>query len=254
MKGLRLYLVSAMLGVMLLAGCAHTPMNLAYQPVQKLHKAYNIKVAIVRPVYTGLQGAQGMDFSSIISNMMRNMNFTPDVSVPLEYRNKYSIFMANSMTTDLDKIISSKGMIPYKTFNSYDEVSYRDKKNVDLILQPEFDFGPMLTNHHTWVFPLFWPVKRLYWDHGTMLLGGKLRLVFSEPMSKEKILIKDIDISSLGLDTTMSYCSKTDAENKLVNFINKIYPLLMTKVERVIDPDEIAASMSDIHHLKQEKE
>ena len=249
----RLYLLGFLGVFFMVSGCAHTPLNLSYQPAQRPYKKHKIKIAVVKPAYTGSKIQQNIQQMFMLSAYGDSGEAPINISLYNKYINIYSLKLANAMIADLDKIVASKGMIPYKTFDIYDEVTYRDKKNVDLILAPEFDFGPIIKNHHTWI-PMIWPLNHIYWDHGSIIMAGKIRLVFYEPMSKEKIVLKDVDISSLGLDTTIPYSSKSDAEDKIINFLNKMYPQLMGRVAKVIDPDEIAESMSDIEHLKQEKE
>gem|GEM_PF-7083116 len=67
------------------------------------------------------------------------------------------------------------------------------------------------------------------------------------------MLIKTVDISSLsnsGLLAQASYVGYDEAEQALIDILNRAYPELMTRVAIVIDSDEINATMADVNKLK----
>ena len=244
MKMLKLILL--ILSISFICSCATTQystLNLLYEPASTTPSEVDVKIAVVKAKYTAVQEVSQQLVQSPFASLMERA-MPPDYQIKSQYNNEYVLRLQNSILTDLKKIISGKGLRVYRSYDSVDEISYSDKKNMDLILEPEFDLGPVVRNART-TRPFLGTS-----DKGTIQLTGKIKLVFFEPLSKENILIKTIDISSTGLDSSVSYESGQDAENQLIVLLNNMYPQLMEKIEKVIDTEEIKALLSDIKHLK----
>ncbi|MBI3753039.1 MAG: hypothetical protein HY266_03205 [Deltaproteobacteria bacterium] len=203
-----------------------------------------IKVALVRAKYSGVAALQQQMAQSPFGSLIEG-NMPADYQIKSKYNKDYVLTLQNSISTDLEKVISAKGMKVHRSFDSMDEISYSDKKNMDLIVQPEFDFGPIVTNKRS-----CHPVVGCS-DSGTILFAGKLKLNFIEPLSKEIIITKTLDITSLGYNNSVRYESAEGADNQLIDLLNNIYPRLLAKVEIAIDTEEVKQSLRDIQHLKE---
>lgn len=184
--------------------------------------------------------------ASPYSGMMESM-MPPDYKIRNKYNNNYVINLRNAMQTSMESILLGKGFNVIRTFDSQDEVSYSYKKEIDLLVEPEFDFAPVIRNKRT-IVPVIGPM-----DKGTIQMSGKIKIVFTEPMSRETILIKNIDITSVGFESSIEYSDVAEAENDLVVMLNQMYPKLMDKIESVIHVDEVMNSLSDIDRLKEKE-
>jgi len=203
-------------------------------------------VALIKPKYSADQQRSQALSSSPYSGLMEKM-MPPDYRLKNKYNNTYVINLRNSMQSSIESILLSKGFNVVKTFDSTDAVSYSYKKTIDLLIEPEFDFGPVIRNNRTNI-PVVGPI-----DKGTIQMTGKIKILFVEPMSRETMLIKNIDISTLGPASSVEYSDGNEAENSLVTMLNNIYPKMMTKIENVIHVDEVMHSIDDVKRLKEKE-
>ena len=107
--------------------------------------------------------------------------------------------LAQSMGVDLQKIVISKGMTALGPYETYDEVVYGDKKNASLMLAPKLEmqitvnyFGP--ATQISGVNQARQYENRMSRDF-EMKVGGYLTLVMMEPLSREKMWIKKLEIA-----------------------------------------------------------
>jgi len=231
----------------LLSACTsanYNMLNLNYKPQQQKLEKKAIKIALVKARYSVNQQMSQQLSQSLFSNMMPQRMMPTDYKVKEKYNNTYVFNLQNAMQISIENILLSKGFEVIKTLDSIDEVLYSDKKNIDLLLEPEFDFGPVVRNERTNI-PLIGPI-----DKGMIQLTGKIKLIFSEPMSREMILLKSIDISSIGFNSSVEYSNAKDADNQLIELLNNMYPKLMGKIEKIVDPEVLIQSLADIKRLK----
>ncbi|MCP3922835.1 MAG: hypothetical protein GY714_09645 [Desulfobacterales bacterium] len=240
------YPVILIISVLFIFGCSqknYTMLNLEYSPETAKVSKGKIKIALCKPGYSKTTVANNRMSNSFLGAMMIKQ-MPPDYRLKKKYSSDYVQTIQNSLVADTQKLLQSKGLKIYKTFNSYDEITYSEKKKVDLILEQVIDINPVIRNNRTNI-PIIGPK-----DKGTIQLTGKIKIILSEPVSKERIMIKTIDISSIGLQSSVSYDSADDAENKLVELLNNMYPALMKKYEIVLDVEEINIAKKDIMRLK----
>jgi hypothetical protein len=248
----------AALSLFMVAGCATQPvaqLSLNYMAPAHGAEAKSIKVALVKPQFAGTQSKaptqMGGIFGSIMSAQL-DKYATPEFTVSEKYNKDYAQRMQNSMLSDIEKILKAKGLNLSQSYDSFDEIPYGDKQKVEIIVVPSFDFGPQVSNKRSTVFIPFVGTREN--DEGTVQFVGKLKVEFIEPMSKEKIIIKNIDVTSLGANYSAHYDSKDGAVNVLTDMLNSLYPLLMAKVEKITDVDEIQLSLKDIKRLKEKNQ
>lgn len=261
MRNILFSLVVALLVISCAAPVQKSTLSLNYASHEVQSKTNEVKLALIKPKYSKNQLNKQMvainqstPFGAIMNKRMEeitpvdyriNQKFTTDMSVTLE----------NSMYSDIETIIKSKGFRVISSSINEDEITYSQKQNIDLIIVPEFDISPsVLTSKPLKCTPMPVVGQSCSEEEGTLSLSGKIYLNFIEPMSREKILIKSVDISSLsgsGIIRTTSYIGYHEAEEALVTMLNASYPELMTRVARVIDTDEIQSTMSDVTRLKE---
>jgi|GEM_PF-2834199 len=249
----------AALCLLMSAGCASVPvtqLSLNYVAPAQGAQTKSVKVALVKPQFAGTQAkapmpAVGGIFGNIMNAQMEKYA-TPEFAIGEKYNKDYAQRVQNSMLSDLEKVLKVRGLNLSQAYDSFDEIPYSDKQKVDMIVVPSFDFGPQVTNKRTSTYIPYYGTK--YNDEGTVQLVGKLKVEFIEPMSKEKIIIKTIDVTSLSATYSAQYASKDEALNVFTDMLNSLYPLLMAKVEKITDADEIQLSLKDIKRLKEKNQ
>jgi hypothetical protein len=233
--------------VILVYSCATTKpnfLNLTYEPTTALQKELEIKVALVKPIYTFKSKMQEAITTSPFGALMEKA-MPADYKIKAKYNNDYVQRLRNAMLSDIEKILRAKGLKIVGNYENFDEITFSEKKNIDYVIMPEFDFGPVVRNQRQCL-----PVVGCQ-DKGTIQVIGNLKLVFYEPLSKEKVIIKRVDLSSLGYSSVVEYSGYEDADGKLIDLLNNIYPKLMNTIEKLIDVEEMENQMSNIRRLKE---
>lgn len=237
-------------------------LNLNYSTNETQAQTTDVKLALVKPKYSKNQSvarqAQAVQqtnaFAAIMNKRMEEMA-PVDYRINQKFNGEIAVSLENSMFSDVEKMIKTKGFRVISSAISEDEITYSQKQNIDLIIVPEFDIAPNVSTTKPTKCTTMPVVGQTCTEaEGTITMSGKLYLNFIEPMSKEKILIKTVDVSSLsgsGIIKQQSYIGYHEAEEALINMINAGYPELMERVSRVIDPEEIQNTMSDVARLKE---
>lgn len=247
---------------LLLSACGEVPLkplNLSYNIPSNSVTQNDVKIALVKPKYNNIASSKQMPsisqsspFGALLSKQMDKM-LPVSYKINQKFNDDYAVSLENSMSSDIEGIVKSNGFHVVANAVSEDDITYAQKKSIDLIIEPVFDMAPVVkVTKEQSCNPYFCTD-----EEGIISLGGKIYLNFVEPMSKEKMLIKTVDISSLsgsGILQQVSYAGYSNAENAVVDLINGIYPVLMSKISNVIDKDEIMTTISDVKHLKQKQQ
>ena len=179
--------------------------------------------------------------------------------------------LAQSMGVDLQKIVIAKGMTAIGPYETYDEVVYGDKKIASLMLAPKLEiqitvnyFGP--ATKISGVNQSRQYENRMSRDF-EMKVGGYLTLVMMEPLSREKMWIKKLEIDPVTLrgveqweavpEYTPTYglfgevTGRTvtgwnqgamvydDKPEVLADMVSSFYQMVLGKCWTFIDPQEI---------------
>jgi hypothetical protein len=161
---------------------------------------------------------------------------------PMVSESKLSIDrMAVAMQTDIEKIIIARGYTTVGAFSSIDEMTYSQKERASFILKPIINLDLIVQGRQ-----------------GTM--SGNVTLELLEPMSKEKIWIKRLNLDPIMGPITYELVSvQTQQGLQLVNMIsansvkkllNAFYMPAMGKIWDHLDPREINNLKSDSEKLK----
>jgi hypothetical protein len=194
--------------------------------------------------------------------------------------------LARSMGNDLEKIVIGKGMTALGPYETYDEVVYSDKKTASLMLAPKLEmqvtvnyFGEpahVREIDHTGV-----GVDRMSRDF-QMQVKGYLTLVIQEPLSREKMWIKKLELPPMtmsgkeqwgatpiktpqygffgevtGYTTTgwnqgpMTYDGKPEV---LADAVSASYPHMMSKCWTFIDPQEVIDLKATAQEIRDQAE
>lgn len=151
--------------------------------------------------------------------------------------------MASAMQTDLEKIIINRGYTTAGTFSSIDEMTYSQKERASFILRPIINLDLIVQG-----------------GQGTM--SGNVTLELMEPMSKEKIWIKRLNLDPIigPISYELAHVqTPPDMRARLVQMIsansvrmllNNFYMPAMEKIWNHFDPREINNLKSDSDKLK----
>lgn len=185
----------------------------------------------------------------------------------------YKIFsdFSKAMSADYNESLTAKGYSVRGPFEYYDQVVYNDKKESDLLLQVEIDFDINPANI-TWTsFPKYVSgsgrnavYSTAYNYAGYFILSGKVNLVASEPLTKEKLWAKSIPLKQKEVHVTPFYSTDLKSYNtgfsKDPGVINPMIEALEDYYKQVfntswnhLDPNELAPLKKEVLEIREKK-
>ena len=256
MKKLQYFSLVAIFGIVnvLLIGCfttkhkrpvvvheqVKTP-NYDYVPVETNEKT-GITLGLVNPVF-----ARDMKYSTI----------------------KLFADFPTHMGTDYEEMITKRGYTLRGPFQAVDDMVYNDKVACGLLLRPEininFDFSQMhrtvlrnAINEGTLHLPA------LYTYSGTVVIDGRINMIFCEPFTMEKIKVLSISIpqKTIQLSDPHAYGTSDFLEvistsqegammNPIITALEDIYQSTFKTAYNHLDPHEIADYLSDAKKVRE---
>ena len=187
-----------------------------------------------------------------------------------DYRtfNDFSKFMAG----DINESLTAKGYTVRGPFENYEAALYTDKVETDLLLNVQIDFDLNDQN-------VIWSgteikvsgkkktavYNTLYKINGFFVLSGKLNLSLSEPITKEKIWVKNIplkqrkiNIISSGVyknlrDYTAAFESEPSFSNPFVTTMKDYYKEILDIAWTNLDPNELASLKKYTKEIREKK-
>jgi hypothetical protein len=167
---------------------------------------------------------------------------------------------SKNMTTDFEAIVSARGFRMRGPFRTFDELTFPDKSESDLILTPkiEIDFnGVGQTVSSTDIFSTI-----SYRWRGTVNLGGRITLNLNESLSNERMWTKSIELPTIALPYESKKYPQPVAwggipepalNNLIATILQNYYTLTMDKVWVYLDPKEMALVKKQAQTLKEKK-
>lgn len=249
--------LSTFIGVLFIAGCsvqkqvaAPAKQTFTYDyktPSSSRPGSANTLLALVRPAY-----AKGFSFSG--TDVFANFQ--------------------QAMAANIEELLIARGYTLKGPYASFDEMVFNDKKDADIALEIEIEpkftaseggwkthaasFGQILLSSGSNT-----PVSYSY--EGTISLIGKINIVGYEPLSKEKLLVKSIEIPSIlniNISTSkwvaspaydLAFFNDPNVYNALGAALQQQYKGIMQKIDAHFDPREFAALKAQIKELKAKK-
>jgi len=171
-----------------------------------------------------------------------------------------------SAQTDLEKILIAKGFPTAGSYASFDDMTYSQKAQATLVLQPYFDVNLDVAK------PQGFSRERI------ATISGFLSFELVEPMTREKIWIKRLQIPPLtknvprpkidlfgepksvvvGNQLQMSLINPTEdtslQDDSLIGILNDFYAITMTKIWEHFDPVELAQLKSQVMEVRQKSQ
>lgn len=165
------------------------------------------------------------------------------------------------------ELLTKKGFNTFGPVSTFDDLTYTDKKNAYLAIVPKLSFEAKLhptSKQHEGV---------VYTETGTITIEGELYIQLVEPMTKQAMMNKRINLSDLGIEESYTFQqhagSKSDSmlfqildngtapdsiENnfdaKLAKATSEFYIKAMKKINAYLDREELLSYESDILKLK----
>ncbi len=180
-------------------------------------------------------------------------------------------FAAN-LPADFQEMLLARGFSVRGPFPTYDEVTYPDKKNSDLVLMPRMTFT-VDTSGLRWsedvASTIFLASKgaAYYKPHGNLTLSGHLDLIVSESLSNEKMWSKSVSIPAVTIPInsgSASYPSKSvplqillEHENglrsELARKLDQIYKETLSRAWSYLDPEEMRGVKKESLQIRERK-
>lgn len=180
------------------------------------------------------------------------------------YDQNYASQVKTAIGNGIQEMLTKKGFRLMGPYGTFDDMAYGDKKKAYLALVPVLnlqisnkitkDESTSLTHIHTL--------------EGVVSIGGELLINLIEPMTKERIMSKRINLSDFNIsknyvrqakigssglifDAIASGNELTDNSDKaLTEAINEFYTQAMAKIDKMISTEEIVNYAKSIEELK----
>lgn len=163
--------------------------------------------------------------------------------------------MLKATRVDLEKVVIARGFNTVGPFVSADEMTFSQKERSFVMFEPQFDTSVDFAGTPT----SFLGVER---TEGTVTTRGSVTLAFYEPLSKEKVWLKRLDLppasepylvnKSVSKEGRLLSYNSTQGD-AVVRSLNKFYAGAMAKIWAQVDAREISALQQDVDQLKAKK-
>ncbi len=211
--------------------------------------------------------------ASVGANDLRILLIAPHYNEKFKYAD-YRIFndFSKFMVSDINESLTSKGYIVRGPFENYEGALYTDKFESDLLLNVQLDFDLNDQNINWSGNEILVSGKKQtavyrtdYKMSGFFTLSGKVTLSLSEPITKEKIWVKNVQlkqrkiniVSTRDYKTLRDYSAPFEAEP---NFANPFIPAMQDYYKEVmditwanLDPNELASLKKYVKEIREKK-
>lgn len=180
-------------------------------------------------------------------------------SIPLFER------FADNMADDFSEIITARGYTLRGPFRTFDEMTFIDKDNSNLILTAKVDFNTDFSGTSvTWDKP--WLEDGSYKVSGQVRISCRVSLIISESLTNEKMWTKSVNIRPITVELTpmRGYSSRYIPFEAVLKNDDKFYTSLGLKLDRqyheimnrtygYLDPREMALINKQAGELRKRK-
>lgn len=244
-------------------------LNLQSEKLEMSEPVVNV-IAVVSPKIsnTTVSKTQVQDATGFQAMMMQGMGHQDTkYNFSSKFQGSYAARLDQALESATSEIISSKGFKLKGPYAVFDDMTYKDKKEIYLAFVPKIDFTienkQLKSENH-----------RLYSrSEGVIQIGGSFTISMIEPMTGQVFIKKRINLSDfgieehyvyekqtregggLGLDGAMDKATAPDilidtTDVALTNAINKFYKNAIAKINQYLDREEILSFEKDILSLK----
>jgi len=224
-----IFVLPVMFFALLLCACAPATkevrkevgmLNLIYNfPDTKVTKT-NFAIAIVSPAFADKRFSNNEDATDF------NIRFYKD------YADRLKLAFTNSF----QELVSRKGFNIKGPFSFFDDLTYSEKKEAYLSLVPTMNVT--IENLDTQLRI----DSGVYTKEGVIQISGELRLDFIEPMTKEKIMVQRINLSSFNIKKPFKIQNRF---NQPRNMTESFFYSLKSSIDSAFKPQEELEDTSD---------
>ncbi len=182
------------------------------------------------------------------SNDLKILLIEPRYNEKFKYAD-YRIFndFSKFMVGDINESLTSKGYVVRGPFENYEGALYTDKVESDLLLNVQIDFDLNDQNINWSGNEILVSGKKQtaiyrtdYKMNGFFILSGKVTLSLSEPLTKEKIWVKNVALKQrkINIVSTRDYKNLRDysaAFESEPNFANPFIPAMQDYYKEILD-------------------
>jgi len=207
------------------------------------------------------------------SNDLKILLIEPRFSDKFKYTD-YRVFndFSKFMTGDINEALTSKGYVVRGPFENYEGVLYTDKVESDLMLNVQIDFDVNDQNVNWMGSQILVSGKKknaLYTTQykiaGFFMLSGKVNLSLSEPITKEKIWVKNIQLKQrkINIISAGNYKNLRDYSTAFETepgFANPFIPVMQDYFKEILDiawanldPNELASLKKYTKEIREKK-
>lgn len=186
----------------------------------------------------------------------------------------YKLFsdFSKAMAADFNEAMTAKGYSVRGPYEYYDQAIYSDKKESDLLLQVEIDFDINSSNVNWSTVPVYVSgsgrntiYKNEYSYSGYYVLSGKINLVVSEPITKEKLWAKSIPLKQkqvniapllrapYQLDYSIAFTRDAGVMNPMIEALEDYYKQIFTTAWNHLDPSELTPLKKEVAEIREKK-
>lgn len=167
---------------------------------------------------------------------------------------------------DIEELIVGKGFNTKGPYLGYDEMTYEDKKIIDMAflieIAPEFKDNDGSWKSHLAIAE---PGNYVYSYKGTISLTGKINISGVEPLTRQKLWSKSVqipNIENIPVETSTKYKRPLRGDevlldpniyNAIGNALQQQYSGILSKIEAHFSPEEFMSYSSQIKELKSKK-
>ncbi len=225
-------------------------LNLAYDFPQTKSKPTNLSIAIVSPQMAG---------DPKMNNMYVNMNAAQPWQNPYFFNSRFWAYkdqVTTGFANGLQELISRKGFNIKGPYATFDDLTFTDKKEAYLALIPTMTVN--IEKKGVQGGRNF----DVYSETGVIQVNGELRLDFIEPMTKEKVLVQRINLSSLNVQkpykiqrtlgalAALAVKSEDTSDQAIADACNEFYQKAMAKIWEFVSEEELLGYKKQIQDLK----
>lgn len=171
------------------------------------------------------------------------------------------------LLNDFQEVLQARSFGITGPFVSFDEMTYPQKKNSDLIITPEIDFSAEIVNEQ-WgesVGRAIFNAEEKYKCEGTIHITSYLNLVISESLTGEKMWTKNLELSPINIDFWTGYYANTSTsipviieredavQADLARALEEQYNKTLQAVFDYLHPEEMALVKKQSQELREKK-
>lgn len=171
---------------------------------------------------------------------------------------------AHSLDTDVQRLLVAKGLRVTGPFDSFDGMTFPEKKAADLAFVPRI----LLEIGETYTLDAEQPAPfggRSVKRQGHLSVRGFVELMLIEPLSEQKMWVKKVELApasdTVDVDLLMDangtlnpFHNNTDnRDTALILLLNESYPRILDALWRYLDGEEIAYLAKEAKDARQRK-